>query len=123
MARISAADGEAIELQIGGMTIKITGSMAGSGKRKAARPASQSADGGIGRKKRRFSAVSRAKMAESQRKRWAGIHTKGKNAPPPIETPAPAKKQRTMSAAARARLAASAKARWAAAKKAGKNAL
>jgi hypothetical protein len=73
------------------------------------------------RRKRRFSAATRAKMAAAQQARWAsrkaGASVVAK-APVPVKKP---KKQ--LSAAARAKLAAAAKARWAKVKAAGKKRL
>jgi hypothetical protein len=67
----------------------------------------------IGKKRRRMSAASRAKIAAAARARWAKI--KGQNESP--------RKRRKESAAARLRLSAAAKARWKKAKAAGKTSL
>jgi hypothetical protein len=58
-----------------------------------------------GPKKRKFSAATRAKMAASQKKRWAAIKGEGEA---PAATP-----KRKISAAARKRMAEGAKKRWA----------
>jgi hypothetical protein len=52
----------------------------------------QGADAILGRKKRVFSAASRKRMAEAQRKRWAAVKAAQ-------ETPAPAKKRVTKAVA------------------------
>src|SRR5437773_9914672 len=64
-----------------------------------------------GKRKRKFSAASRRKMAAAQKARWAGI--KKSSEPPQIAQP---KKNRKMSAAGRAAIAAAVKKRWAAVK-------
>ena len=66
--------------------------------------------------KRTMSAAARAKIAATQKARWAKLN--GKKAGKPVKSG-----KRTMSAAARAKIAAAAKARWAKAKAAGKRSL
>ena len=65
-------------------------------------------------KKRRMSAIGRARIAAGQKARWAKVKT---------AEPAKAAKKRKMSAAGRAKISAAAKARWAKAKAAGKKSL
>lgn len=60
------------------------------------------------RRRRRFSAATRRKMAEAQKKRWE--KAKGAIAGP---TPKPSKGRRKMSAETRKKMAEAAKARWA----------
>lgn len=60
------------------------------------------------RKRRKMSAAGRARIAEAQRKRWAGV--KGQSAAP---TPEPAKPKRKLSAAGRKAIVAASKKRWA----------
>ena len=68
------------------------------------------------KKKRTFSAASKAKMAAAQKARWA---KKNGTAPAAVEAPVvKTRKKRTMSPEARARIAAAQKARWAKVKKA-----
>jgi hypothetical protein len=64
--------------------------------------------------KRTMSAGARRRIAAAQRKRWAAVKTKAKQATTPA-TP-----KRTMSAAARKKIAAAQRKRWAELKKAGK---
>ena len=73
------------------------------------------------RRKRRFSAATRAKMAASMKARWAARKAGASGG---AKAPAGAKKpKKRISAAARARLSAAAKARWAKVKAAGKKRL
>lgn len=77
----------------------------------------------IAPKKRKVSAAARARMAASQKARWAKINAAkpASRSVTPVAT-SPIKK-RKMSATAKAKLSASAKARWAKAKAAGKTTL
>jgi hypothetical protein len=68
------------------------------------------------RKRRKFSAAARKKMAASQKLRWKKIKEAA-------ETPEPAKPKRTMSASARKRIAAAQRKRWSEKKKADKAAM
>src|SRR4051794_27577368 len=70
-----------------------------------------------GRRKRKFSAASRRKMAAAQKARWAGI--KKSSEPPQAESVKP-KKKRKMSAAARKAISEASKKRWVAVKAANK---
>lgn len=63
----------------------------------------------VARKRRRFSAETRAHMAEAQRKRWAAQRGQ-------TEAAAPATKKRRLSSAGRKRIREAAKRRWAAQK-------
>ena len=64
-----------------------------------------------GKRKRKFSAASRRKMAAAQKARWAG--TKKSFEPPQVAQP---KKKRKMSAAGRKAISEATKKRWAAVK-------
>jgi hypothetical protein len=72
-------------------------------------------------KKRKFSAVVRAKMRKAQKESWAKI--KGEETTPAIAPQPEEKPRKKFSAAMKARLSALAKARWAKVKKAGKKSL
>ena len=63
-----------------------------------------------GKRKRRFSAASRLKMAAAQKARWAEIK---KSEPSQSATSETSKPKRKVSRAARAKMAAAQKARWA----------
>jgi uncharacterized membrane protein YebE (DUF533 family) len=69
------------------------------------------------RRRRKFSAASRAKIAAGARARWAKVKGR-KSAAKPVR-----KARRKMSAAARAKIAAAARARWKKAKAAGRKTL
>jgi hypothetical protein len=69
------------------------------------------------KKKRKMSAVGRAKIAAAARARWAKVKGR-KSAAKPVK-----KARRKMSAAARAKISAAARARWKKAKAQGKNSL
>ena len=73
------------------------------------------------RRKRRFSAATRAKMAAAQQARWAARKAGASGKAKPAVPVKKAKKQ--VSAAARAKLSAAAKAHWAKVKAAGKKKL
>jgi len=62
------------------------------------------------RKRKRFSAAARRKMAMAQKARWAKI--KGESEPPAPATPKPSKPKRKLSRAGRAAIIAATKARW-----------
>ena len=70
------------------------------------------------KKRKKFSAATKAKMAASQRARWAG----NKEPAPEVE-PAPKKARKELSAAVRKARSEAMKARWAKVKKAGKSEL
>ena len=70
------------------------------------------------KKRKKFTAATKAKMAASQRARWAG----NKEAAPEAE-PAPKKARKELSAAVRKARSEAMKARWAKVKKAGKSEL
>ena len=70
------------------------------------------------KKRKKFSAATKAKMAASQRARWAG----NKGTAPEVE-PAPKKARKELSAAVRKARSEAMKARWAKAKRAGKSEL
>ncbi len=74
---------------------------------RAASPVSASVTTTPPRAKRQLSAAARKRIAEAQKKRWAGYHAAK-------EEPAPAKKKRKISAAGRKRIAQATKKRWAA---------
>jgi peptidoglycan hydrolase CwlO-like protein len=78
-------------------------------------PAEDATTTATGRPRRKMSAAARKKMAEGQRKRWAGA--KGEVA---REAPAAPKPRRKLSAAGRAAIVAATKKRWAAYRTAGK---
>ena len=101
-----AAERVALEARIKAIDAVLGGSVATS-----ATPARVAGRGG----KRTFSAATKAKMAASQKARWA--KKKGQKASPAKVV------KRKMSAATRAKMAAAAKARWAEAKAAGKKTL
>ena len=70
------------------------------------------------KKRKKFSAATKAKMAASQRARWAGNQE-----PAPEVEPAPKKARKELSAAVRKARSEAMKARWAKAKRAGKSEL
>ena len=70
------------------------------------------------KKRKKFSAATKAKMAASQRARWAG----NKEPAPEVE-PAPKKARKELSAAVRKARSEAMKARWAKVKRAGKSEL
>jgi hypothetical protein len=98
---------ETLNAQIAGVRQMLGGSRAASDSGKS------DANAAPARRRRRMSAAGRARIAEAQRKRWAGA----KGSPSPAATkpgpPAPAKKRR-ISAEGRARIIAATKKRWAA---------
>ena len=71
---------------------------------------------GAPRKRKKFSAAARKRMAEAQRARWAAI--KGTSDQPELATGTPAKAKRKMSAAARKAIGEATRQRWALKKKA-----
>jgi hypothetical protein len=62
------------------------------------------------RKRRKFSAATRKKMALAQRARWSGV--KGEIEAPPARTPEPVKTKRRISAEGMKRIIAATKKRW-----------
>ena len=72
----------------------------------------------IPKKRKKFSAATKAKMAASQRARWAGNQE-----PAPEVEPAPKKARKELSTAVRKARSEAMKARWAKVKKAGKSEL
>src|SRR5436305_14009590 len=95
---------EAQKLSIDSQIAELRSMLDGQSSGPAATPSA------TGKRKRKFSAASRRKMAAAQKARWAGI--KKSSEPPKAESAKP--KKRKMSAAGRAAIAAAVKKRWAA---------